>query len=372
MPDPPRAPHHDRPTTRVGGGGKQRQQQQSGHDEAVDDSTQGSTRKSSQKPIPGSRTSPPTATVTPATATKPGPDNNEQEEPYMVDLGGDLGLVDLDNLTHSPAIKEAIKLHRPFDPESPYYKIYGAQLAELARNVGINRSGRLDRGDGNGGDSGRGDVVNPTVQSASSAINATADSLLNPGIGGIDQAVGLDEPTKAEVRKKLTKFHAKATETAKWIMSHLETSSGIDPYLRGSLEEAKQVFEDFRTNFKVPDFLQDHMNVAEVMYEDLNGHPVPHPPGGQYLDAQQQRASVENAADHVTNPLTAAVMAAAVDQANQHPTAASGEQKKKKKKQKKKKKRQSEAGIDHAELADGESTILDDPERLVSRLLVDW
>jgi hypothetical protein len=166
----------------------------------------------------------------------------------------------------------------------------------------------------------------------------------------------LDEPTKAEVRKNLARFHAKATETAKWIMSHLEASSGIDPYLRGSLEEAKQVFDDFRTNFKVPDFLQDQMNVAEVMYEDLNGHPVP---------TREDRAGMD-----------------ATGQVNDNPPS----DKKKKKKQKKKKKRKGDAaqqqqqqdgsgdesvGDGDGQLVEGnqgESSILDDPERLVRYL----
>ena len=158
-----------------------------------------------------------------------------------------------------------------------------------------------------------GSVIGPYT-----AANAQ-DKLAFPEITGPNgQATALDEPTKAEVRKKLARFHAKATETAKWIMSHLETSSGIDPYLRGSLEEAKQVFEDFRTNFKVPDFLQEQMDVATIMYDDLNGTNLSQLPPG--VDSSQP---VEEA------PPT---------------TNGTGEGKKKKKKQKKKKKRKSGAG----------------------------
>ena len=189
------------------------------------------------------------------------------------------------------------------------------------------------------------------------------DKLAFPEITGPNgQAPTLDEPTKAEVRKKLARFHAKATETAKWIMSHLETSSGIDPYLRGSLEEAKQVFEDFRSNFKVPDFLQEQMDVATIMYDDLNG------------TALSQMQAGPDAAPRFDEPV--------------QPTTNGTGEKKKKKKQKKKKKRKSEgggqqegqdqdeggeAGKDDQDGSQDEgnvapASILDDPEKLVSRL----
>lgn len=148
------------------------------------------------------------------------------------------------------------------------------------------------------------------------------DKLSFPEITGPDgQAPALDEPTKAEVRKKLARFHAKATETAKWIMSHLETNGSIDPHLRDSLQEAKQVFEDFRTSFKVPDFLQEQMDVATIMYDDLNGTNLSHLPPG--VDHGHHGHQIEDA------PPT---------------TNGTGDGKKKKKKQKKKKKRKSGAG----------------------------
>ena len=188
------------------------------------------------------------------------------------------------------------------------------------------------------------------------------DKLAFPEITGPNgQAPTLDEPTKVEVRNKLARFHAKATETAKWIMSHLETSSGIDPYLRGSLEEAKQVFEDFRSNFKVPDFLQEQMDVATIMYDDLNG------------TALSQMQAGPDAAPRSDEPVP--------------PTTNGTGEKKKKKKQKKKKKRKSEGGgqqqgqdQDQGGEADKDdqdgsedegnvapASILDDPEKLVSR-----
>jgi len=191
------------------------------------------------------------------------------------------------------------------------------------------------------------------------------DKMAFPEITGPNgQAPALDEPTKAEVRKKLARFHAKATETAKWIMSHLETSSGIDPYLRGSLEEAKQVFEDFRTNFKVPDFLQEQMDVATIMYDDLNGTNLAALPPGPH-DMRNMNIMAEMAEEAPPN------------------TNGTGDGKKKKKKQKKKKKRKSgaagqqqgqgEEGNDDHEGSEAEeeagpesASVLDNPETLVS------
>lgn len=191
------------------------------------------------------------------------------------------------------------------------------------------------------------------------------DKMAFPEITGPNgQAPALDEPTKAEVRKKLARFHAKATETAKWIMSHLETSSGIDPYLRGSLEEAKQVFEDFRTNFKVPDFLQEQMDVATIMYDDLNGTNLAALPPGPH-DMRNMNIMAEMAEETPPN------------------TNGTGDGKKKKKKQKKKKKRKSgaagqqqgqgEEGNDDHEGSEAEeeagpesASVLDNPETLVS------